>query len=590
MARRRLVWRLYPTYLLVIVLCTVGVGLFAGKVTRSLYYTQTEARLEVTARLVAQAIRDRVPDLRPEQVQALCRARGAASGVRLTVILRNGKVIGESDRDPEGMEDHSKRPEILSAYDGGVGKKIRPSPTLGVDMMYLAVPLTPGVRDGPVVRASVPLSDIAAALEALYGRILLGGVAVAVSAAVLGWVVARRLSRPLGEMAEGADRFAQGNLAHRVPVPETKELAHLAEAMNRMAAQLSSTIDSLTRERGEREAILASMVEGVVAVDRDGRILRVNRAAGRLLGIDPATATGQSLEEAIRLPALHRLARTALELEEPAEDEFVRREEGEQFLQVRCTRLRQADGREMGVLVVLRDVTHLRRLQTVRRDFVANVSHELNTPITSIRGFVETLREGGAHDPEKAARFLDIISRQANRLTTLIEDLLALSRIESDDEAGRVERVRSNLRPVLDDAAQDCAEMAAERGVRVVVRCPDPLWAPVSVLLIQQAVGNLLDNAIKYSDAGGKVVVEAEETGDGIHIRVRDQGYGIAAEHLPRLFERFYRADKGRSRDLGGTGLGLAIVKHIAQAHGGSVSVESTPGKGSVFTICLPAA
>ncbi len=590
MARRRLVWRLYPTYLLVIALCTVGVGLFAGEVTRSLYYAQMEARLEVTARLVAQAVRDRAPDLQPERVQMLCRARSAASGARLTVILRNGEVIGESDRDPDGMEDHSKRPEILSAYDGGVGKRIRPSPTLGVDMMYLAVPLTPGVRDGPVVRAAVPLSGISAALKALYGRILVGGVAVAVGAAVLGWVVARRLSRPLGEMAEGADRFAQGNLAHRVPVPETRELAHLAEAMNRMAAQLSGAIDSLTRERGEREAILASMVEGVVAVGRDGQILRVNRAAGRLLGIDAATATGQSLEETIRLPDLHRLAWSALETEESAEDEIVRREEGEQFLQVRCTRLCGADGREMGVLVVLRDVTRLRRLQTVRRDFVANVSHELNTPITSIKGFVETLREGAAQDPEKSGRFLDIIGRQADRLSALIEDLLALSRIESDDEAGRVERVRSDLRPVLDDAVQDCAEMAAERGIRIVVRCPDPLWAPVNVLLIQQAVGNLLDNAIKYSEAGGEVVVEAEATGDGISIRVRDRGCGIAAEHLPRLFERFYRADKGRSRDLGGTGLGLAIVKHILQAHGGTVSVESTPGKGSVFTLRLPAA
>lgn len=590
MAKRRLVWRLYPTYLLVIALCTVGVGLVAGQVTRTFYYAQTATQLEATARLVAQDIREHFRDLRPETVQAMCTARGRASGVRLTVILGTGDVIGDSARNPSEVGDHSKRPEILEAYAGRVGQRICWSLTLGVNMMYLAVPLDAGVQNGPVVRAAVPLSDVSEALKAIYRRILLGGVVVAALAAIIGLVVARRLSRPLSEMVEGTDRFAAGDLGHRVLVPQTQELARLAEALNRMAAQLDRTIRSLTREKGEREAILASMIEGVVAVGLDGRILRVNRAAGTILGVAPSEATGRTIEEVIRHPELQALVKTVLETDELAEDEIVRREDGEQFLQVRCTRLRETDNREMGALLVLNDVTHLRRLQAVRRDFVANVSHELNTPITSIKGFVETLRGGALEDPEKAEHFLGIIGRQADRLGAIVGDLLTLSRIESEDEGGRIERVKTSLRPVLEEAAADLADVAAEHRIRIDVHCADPLWVQVNVRLLQQAVVNLLDNAIQYSDPGGQIRVEAEAGADEVCIRVQDHGCGIAAEHLPRLFERFYRIDKGRSRQLGGTGLGLAIVKHIARAHGGRVLVESAPGQGSTFTIHIPAA
>jgi two-component system phosphate regulon sensor histidine kinase PhoR len=244
----------------------------------------------------------------------------------------------------------------------------------------------------------------------------------------------------------------------------------------------------------------------------------------------------------------------------------------------------------MGALLVVHDVTRVHRLEKVRRDFVANVSHELKTPITSIRGFVETLQDGAVHDPEKAKRFLDIIRRQSERLNAIIEDLMELSRIEREAETETIDRGVHDLGPVLEAAVADCAAKASARNVGVSLRLAGPLFARVNARMLEQAVANLLDNAIKYSDPGAGVEIGAEQSGDTITIHVRDQGPGIPSEHLPRIFERFYRVDKARSREVGGTGLGLAIVKHIAQAHGGTVSVESTPGEGSLFAVHLPTA
>jgi two-component system phosphate regulon sensor histidine kinase PhoR len=270
-------------------------------------------------------------------------------------------------------------------------------------------------------------------------------------------------------------------------------------------------------------------------------------------------------------------------------DIVLRDTEGERFLQAHGTVLRGAQGQEIGALIVLNDVTRLRRLETLRRDFVANVSHELKTPITAIKGFVETLLDGAVDDPENAQRFLQIITRQADRLNAIIDDLLDLSRIEQEAEKGGIPLVRGALRPVLEAAVQACSLNAREKSLAMVLHCSGELAAQINAPLLEQAVVNLLTNAIKYSEPAGRIVVDACQFGDKVMVKVQDWGCGISPEHLPRLFERFYRVDKARSRKQGGTGLGLAIVKHIVQSHGGEVVVHSTPGQGSTFTLMLPA-
>ena len=355
-----------------------------------------------------------------------------------------------------------------------------------------------------------------------------------------------------------------------------------------MAAQLAEQIAVITQQRNEQEAILESMREGVLALDTQERVITVNRAAEALLGVVATQAKGHLIQEVVRNVTLQRLAAAAMHSTESATADIVLRSAEERFLQATATALRDAQGQDIGVLVVLNDVTQLRHLENIRRDFVSNVSHELKTPITSIKGFVETLRDGALDNREHAERFLGIIARHAERLHAIIEDLLALSRLEQSDESYDIPRSETTLTDVLQAAILDCAAKAEAQRVTVVPSCAVELRATVNAPLLEQAIVNLLENAITYSNPDSCVWVSARQDDDLLVIEVRDQGVGIPHDHLDRIFERFYRVDKARSRERGGTGLGLAIVKHIAQVHGGQVSVTSTVGQGSTFTLHIP--
>jgi two-component system phosphate regulon sensor histidine kinase PhoR len=369
---------------------------------------------------------------------------------------------------------------------------------------------------------------------------------------------------------------------------ETKTQSLTYEALNHMAAQLDDRFRTITQQRQEQEAILSSMVEGVVAVDNNDCLITLNKAGSRLLMVNPEMAKGQSIQEIIRNKDLQRFLQQARIASATVEGEIVLNGLSERFIQLHGTKLLDARGKAIGVLLVMNDVTAMRRLERVRRDFVANVSHELRTPITSLKGFIETLQSGAIHEPENALSFLQIMARQADRLNQIIEDLLTLSRIEQEEEEGKVSLSLEPLKPVLQAAIQISEVRAAEKHINIVLNCPDGFQAQINPPLLEEAMVNLIDNAVKYSPPETTVKVEAEEAGEKVLIRVRDQGRGIAMEHLPRLFERFYRVDPSRSRKVGGTGLGLAIVKHIAQAHDGWVTVDSTLGQGSVFTLHLP--
>jgi two-component system phosphate regulon sensor histidine kinase PhoR len=330
------------------------------------------------------------------------------------------------------------------------------------------------------------------------------------------------------------------------------------------------------------------MREGVLALDTQERVITVNRAAEALLGVVATQAKGHIIQEVVRNVTLQRLVAAAMHSTESATADIVLRGSEERFLQATATALRDAQGQDIGVLVVLNDVTQLRHLENIRRDFVSNVSHELKTPITSIKGFVETLREGALDEREHAERFLGIIARHAERLHAIIEDLLALSRLEQGDESYDIPRSETALTDVVQAAILDCAAKAEAQRVTVVSTCAVELRATVNAPLLEQAVVNLLENAITYSNPDSCVWASVRQDDDLLVIEVRDQGVGIPHEHLDRIFERFYRVDKARSRERGGTGLGLAIVKHIAQVHGGRVSVTSTVGQGSTFTLSIP--
>jgi two-component system, OmpR family, phosphate regulon sensor histidine kinase PhoR len=587
MMRRRLIWQLYPSYLILVLVAILATGWYATRSMRQFHMTQTrQALLHQTALLVPQ-MQPLLAPMQPEALDALCKQLGRDLPSRITVVLPDGSVVADSEADPAIMANHGNRVEIIQARQGQVGTAVRFSETMGRRMMYLAVPLRQGAPMG-TVRVAIALTAIEEQLHALQMRIAAGGLVIVVLASLVCLWISRRISRPIEQMRHGASLFAAGDLTHRLTPPDTVELAGLAKAMNQMAGELAQRIQSVVRQRNETEAVLASMVEGVVALDHQESILHLNEAAARLLDAAPETTQGRTIQEVARNRELHQMVRETLARGETGDRDIAVHGASERVLFTRCTPLLDAAGRRIGALLVMNDVTQLRRLETMRSDFAANVSHEIKTPLTAIQGFVETLAQGSVDDPKEAQRFLEIIQKHVRRLVDIIDDLMQLACLE---RGGRMDRTRLrtiDIKALLAVAVQLCLPKAEERRIFVEVTCPEGLAAPMDGPLMEQAVVNLLDNAIKYSPDNSRVTVWVETSERQICIHFKDQGIGIARKHLPRLFERFYRVDKARSRRVGGTGLGLAIVKHIVQAHGGQVTVKSEQGRGSVFTLTIP--
>jgi two-component system phosphate regulon sensor histidine kinase PhoR len=589
MTRIKLVWRLFPAFILIGVICLVAGAWYTASSWRTFYLGEMAGDLENRARLVAIYLQDVRPVPDEMQVNEICRKLGKLTSTRLTVILAAGKVAGDSQEDPGRMDNHADRPEFQEAMRGRVGVSTRFSFTLGHNMMYVGVPWRQ--PDGPrgVVRASLAMHAIEGAIRALYVKVALGGLGVALLLAVLSFFIARRISGPLHNLQRGAMRFARGDLDRKLPIPNTDELASLAEALNYMAEQLQKKIQSLTRQGQEQKAILSSMTEGVLALDAEGRLLTINSAGAEMLHLDPAEAQNLPVSEITQDSGLKWFINRTLSNPEPIEGEVEIKDDGRRIFKAHGTSLRDSQGVSLGTLVVLHDITQLRQLENTRRDFVANVSHELKTPITSIKGFVETLLAGALNEPDNAKNFLRIIAKQTDRLNEIIDDLLTLSRIEQDAERRQIFLNGQKIKGALQSAVQICEAKAAKKNITIELRCPEDLRAQINSPLLEQALVNLVDNAVKFSEPGRVVQVEAQREGPQVIIRVRDQGPGIPLEHLPRIFERFYRVDAGRSRKIGGSGLGLAIVKHIALAHGGRVTVTSSPGQETVFSLHVPA-
>jgi two-component system phosphate regulon sensor histidine kinase PhoR len=587
--KKRLLWQLFLSYLVITLISLVAATWYASQSVKNSLLHEIEADLNTRALLFESLILDHFETPTGSGIDSFSKKLGAAASTRFTVILPWGKVVADSAEDPSKMDNHADRPEIIQALNSGRGASARYSPTLKKEMMYVAVPMKKDDRTVAVVRASLPLSAIDETLRGIEVKIALAGLLIAAVAAVLGLLVFRRIRKPIGEMKKGAEAFARGEFQHRLALSEWEEMSGLGETMNQMAAELRERINTITSQRSELEAVLSSMVEGVIAVDMEERILSMNQAAGEIFECHSREAEGRSIQEMIRNPDFQKLVSEGLASDTPVEKDvvFYAREE-ERVLSGYTTLLKDAEGSRKGILVVLNDVTRLRKLENVRRDFVANVSHEIKTPITAIKGFVETLRDGAAKSPEEADRFLRIVEKHVERLEAIVEDLLSLSRIEGEEERGEIVLEYRPVKEAVSAAVQAVQVKGESKNISLRISCGEEVKARINCPLIEQAIVNLLDNAIKYSEPGKEVRVDVEDRANEILIHVHDRGCGIERAHLDRLFERFYRVDKARSRKLGGTGLGLAIVKHIMQAHGGSVSVKSQPGVGSTFTLSLP--
>jgi two-component system, OmpR family, phosphate regulon sensor histidine kinase PhoR len=603
---KKLFWQIFPASVLTIILVIVTVGWDGVTFLREFYLEDTEADLQSRAYLISPKVKEFLRDHRTSDLREYCIQAGRSSGTRITVVSPQGKVLADSNEDPQAMENHGQRAEIAGALAGGVGISRRFSKTLRENQIYVAIPLTNiGIgaalenaesKVEAVLRTSVSVAALDTTLNRIRVRIFLGSLALLLFAGAVTLFISRNISRPLEQMTKSAKRFADGDFSVRM-LPVVKktaslEVVTLASSMDRMAELLDEKIEAIVTQRNQLETVFSSMVEAVIAIDTEERVISINDAAAELFGVEKKAAPGKIVQQIVRNVQLQQhISRTLAARESVVDEIILQGEGGDRFLQTNVVILGNGAGENVGVLVVMNDVTKIRRLENVRRDFVANVSHELRTPITSIRGYVETLLDGALDIREDAVRFLEIVLHQSERLATIIDDLLALSKIEEEARRGAIPLAPGPLRPVLEAAAETCQLQADQAGITVVIDCPEQVMAEMNGTLLEQAVVNLLVNAITYSRQGGEVTVEvavgqAEQAGK-VRIIVRDNGIGIAKEHLPRLFERFYRSDKARSRAHGGSGLGLAIVKHIAEAHDGEVVAKSVEGKGSEFTLVV---
>ncbi len=590
MKRTRLLWKLLASYGVVIGLSLLLTGGYLQHAFKQFYLQQTRLDLTARAQLLSEGLRPLIQAGDTLQIQNYCEHNSHLAEARITVIRPDGLVLGDSQEQPARMDNHAHRDEILPALSGQIGYAVRHSDTIQTTMMYVGMPLVYEGRVIAVVRTAAPMVTVDAAFKRVTSGMLGGMLLILLVAAGFSFGLSRRMARPIERMEQDARILAAGDFTYRLPIPEAEELASLARTFNGVAEQMERRLQTIVQQHNELEAVLSSMLEGVIAVDMQERVINVNQAAAAMFDASQAKSwVGRNIQDMVRNTAFLTLMRDGLMAPEQVEGDVVLFHNQDRILHLRVSALHDGNNHQSGGLIVITDVSQVRRLENMRRDFAANVSHELKTPLTAIKGFVETLLDGALEQPEEARRFLGIIEKHVLRLEAILEDLMRLSHIEQAHGHDEIELYRQPLAPVIEGAAQLCRSSSAEaRNIALQTSCPPDLQVVMDRLLMEQALVNLLDNGIKYSHTGGMVQIEAVSGTNEVRITIADEGAGIPAHHIPRLFERFYRVDQARSRRQGGTGLGLAIVKHIVQAHSGRIEVESVVGRGSRFHIFLP--
>jgi two-component system phosphate regulon sensor histidine kinase PhoR len=552
-------------------------------------YTSARERAHAE-QLMEQAARILGPELAsadPAALQQWALEAEARAHARVTVIARDGVVLADSQHDPETMENHAARPEVLQALQGHRGTAVRRSDTLNVDLYYLAVPAKVRGRDGDqLLRFALPLATVGAAIADLRWLILRVSALAGLLSLIVAYFVARSFTRRIRRIETFATELVRGDFSGTLEVEADDELGSVARSLHGMAEQFRGMLDTLSAEGARRQAILASMVEGVLAVDRQMRVTFYNDALARALRLRDPIPEGLPLLQLVRDPVLLELLNRVLETGHPARARLSLAAGGGRVFEAQAAPI-EAHGRG-GALAILHDITELEHLERVRKDFITNLSHELRTPLAAIRGYAETLLDLPPEDAEAHRKFLEIILSHTVQLADMASDLLALSELESERAPLPPERI--SVREVMETAMRAVELEARHRLVKLWVDEIEDVAIMGQRFRLEHAILNLLSNAIRYNRPGGEVHVDVAQAGDLVRITVKDTGIGIPSEELPRIFERFYRVDKARSRATGGTGLGLSIVKHIAERMSGSVRVESQIGKGSEFTLLFPAA
>ena len=586
--RSTLLGRLYSSHMAVSFLSVLFCGYFAATGLKEIQFNSVSESLRKQAEMVGVILGPRLSGGDKVFIDSFCDRLGSNTPYRLTVLAPDGSILGDSEGSPSKMENHTTRPEIREAMGGVMSSATRYSFTVNKDLVYVALPI---IQDGNVigiVRTSTSIERLSNILDFFYGKLAAMIFLLVIAVGVLSWIVSKRITEPIAELKEAAKCYANGDFNKSVTPGGATEIQELAAAINSMVTELRARLTTMTRQRNELESLLSEMVEAVIVVDTSKKIMRMNQAAEEIFQTTLAQASGRQILESIRNGRLNEFVTRTLSSASPIEDELTVIGTPDKILQTHGTLISDTQGSPIGAMIVPNDISRLKNIDQIRKDFVANVSHELKTPVTSIKGFLETLRDGAINDPGTASRFLDIAIKHTDKLTSIIEDLLKLSRVEQDADKGAMKLEKAFVCEPVRSVAKFLETVAREKSIQIITDCDPSLEIEINRQLFEQALSNLLDNAIKYSEKGSEVCVTAQKSDHEALIEVKDKGCGIPRDQLPRIFERFFRVDRARAKDTGGAGLGLSIARHIINLHSGRIDVSSGIGQGSVFTIRIP--
>ncbi len=575
----------------VIFICLAAALWFTLSEIYSTHTREVGSELRLQAKLVSATINSVISQQPPGDIETILRKILPDTSHRIIAIGQSGEVIGDT-RDLTSLGDnYSDRVEIRRTLSGESLFGERHSYSQKVQIYYGTAPIFQDSTISGGIRVSLPVKIANRGIHQLTTELVLVGILLFVVLFLVGVWRLRRLSSSLQEITNAVQHYATGDLSHRIPTYAYGELSGLSIALNAMFEQFEQRVFDLKEEHQELESILANMTEALVLLDAQREVIRFNEAAEQLFTIKRQQAVGRKMMEIVRHTELQEFIDSVYNSDSTLSIELeIFQQAKKTNISVHGTPIRNSSGDLTGVLLVLHDLTHIRKLENIRQDFMANVSHELKTPVTSIKGALETLESGAISDQEAANEFLPMIRRQVQRLEKIIDNLLNLSQLEQSGDHNQLSKEEYHIASLLNSAVQLCQESATQRQVRLEVECSEDLTWRVNAALLEEALVNLIENAVQYSDEAQVVRISARQSDQNLMIAVQDFGCGISREDLTRVFERFYRVDKARSRELGGTGLGLAIVKHIARAHGGTVSVESEVDQGSTFYLHIPSA
>ncbi|MFH0941874.1 MAG: ATP-binding protein [Chloroflexota bacterium] len=578
---RSIQWRLTAWFVLLVLLSTGVLGAYLTSSIRKSELSSLRNQLLSEARIIAQASQSGISAPDEAGLDVLAKKLGGEAGTRVTIIARDGRVLGDSEEDPRVMENHSQRPEVIDALVTGIGESTRYSTTVGQRLMYLAVGITSGGEVLGVARVALPLTQAESSVSHIIASVVIVMVVSAGLVILAAWLIARVTTWPIRALTDMSRKVASGEFDRRISVGTRDEAGKLAQAFNEMSSKLKEMVARLSEDRSRLATILDNMADGIIMTDSEGNVLLANRAAVRLLDVRRDGITPRPLIEAVRDYELNEVVKSCLETGQEQSVQF-ESSASNRFLRAIVLPL---DDVGRGVLVLLQDLTELRELQTMRRELVGNISHDFRTPLAGIKAMVETLADGAIADSGTARDFLVRIEAEVDRLTQLVSELTELSRIET----GRVELELESLdiNGLVSEVLTQLEPLAARQDLSVAKELGDGL-PPVRVdrERIRQVITNLVHNAIKFNRPGGSLKAATGLRGESAIVSISDTGIGIAGADLPRIFERFYKADRSRAGQ--GTGMGLAIAKHIVQAHGGHIWAESEEGKGTTFSFSLP--